>query len=382
MTSPISMTGLDSPMVVLRMGQGLIVLQRLRPLMEKAFGEDDPGTLLVRQIAAVGTEFVGSKKDAIQEAERVLAAAKRRFPPDDFRLVPLYLNLCRMYGDARRYQDQLAVAQNAERVCRHVPSIGPQHLHTALALRNVAIGHYHLGQFEIALPKLEESLKIFRRRLGDEHPETISTGWELGVALRNLKRYAEAIPYFERAWKTFAKSEPGGERALIAAHNVATTYDDAGRRPEAIALLRELLPGHRKHFGDAHRETLILRFNLAMVELESGDRAALERAASVLQDLDRSRTAGASTYRGQIDVDLFDLRERLVAAYNAAGLRAKALPLAEQWAADAASAFGAKDERTIEARRQLAATQRPAAGRPGVDSQKAPPKPQKVKAKS
>jgi tetratricopeptide (TPR) repeat protein/tRNA A-37 threonylcarbamoyl transferase component Bud32 len=380
LTSPISMSGLDSPLVVLRMTQGMLTLHRLKPLMIKTFGEDDPGTLLVRQLAAVGLEIVGSKKEAVLEAEKIVAAAEKRFGPDDFRLVPLYLNLSRMYSFEGRNREQLTTAEKAHRICLKIPTIGANHLHTAQALRNLGAGRYNNKQYKTATADFLQALNVYRVRLGEAHPETISTHWDVGRALMDQNRNAEAVPHLEQVRKAFAAEDPTGERALISTHVLGDAMAAAGRRAEGIALLREVLPPHRKRFGDAHRETLLVRFNLAMYEAEAGDRTALDRALAALQDAEKHLKDGPGSHKREDG--LFNLRDRIVTAYNDAGIPAKALPLAEKHATEAAKKFGGEHRRTKEARDLLTETQDLAAGRKPSKPPKAAPKKPDPKAKS
>ena len=62
-------------------------------------------------------------------------------------------------------------------------------------------------------------------------------------------------------------------------NNLAISYDDSGRREEALKLKEELLPLSRKGFGPEHPATLTAMNNLAESYDEAGRRDEALKAA-------------------------------------------------------------------------------------------------------
>jgi tetratricopeptide (TPR) repeat protein/mono/diheme cytochrome c family protein len=93
------------------------------------------------------------------------------------------------------------------------------------------------------------------RRLFEKYPDDFTANFNLGDLLLSQGKAADAIPYFERAWK----AEP---QSALAATELGTAMASASRMPEAIRLFQRALELDPK-FTDA-------RYDLASAEAASG----------------------------------------------------------------------------------------------------------------
>ncbi|MFF5968720.1 tetratricopeptide repeat protein [Streptomyces collinus] len=93
-----------------------------------------------------------------------------------------------------------------------------------------------------------------------------------GVFLQHQLLNPLAAPYFERAGRGFTR-KLGAQHpnTLTARHHLARAYQDTGDLPRAIQLYRHLLNDYEQVWGPGHAETLILHRSLAQAYGTAGD---------------------------------------------------------------------------------------------------------------
>ena len=135
------------------------------------------------------------------------------------------------------------------------------------------------------------------RRLYEKYPEDFTANFNLGDLLLSQGKAADAIPYFERAWK----AEP---RSALAATELGTAMASASRMPEAIGMFRKALELDPQ-FTDA-------RYDLASAEAASG---RWETAANGFRQVlkERPDDAKARQHLGEV---LFTWGDELTGAGN------------------------------------------------------------------
>lgn len=118
----------------------------------------------------------------------------------------------------------------------------------------------------------KQGLALCRARLGDEHPNTLTTMANLAEALvdqgdlpgaRALQEQVLAIS--RRVWR---EEDPG---TLISMNNLALTLLAQGDLPGARVLLEQVLTIRRRSLGEEHLKTLVSMSNLAELLRVLGD---------------------------------------------------------------------------------------------------------------
>jgi WD40 repeat protein/tetratricopeptide (TPR) repeat protein len=105
------------------------------------------------------------------------------------------------------------------------------------ALTRLADEHQGAGKLEEALPLRIEILTVNKAKLGPEDPATIQAAETLGRVYNQMGQYEKAIPLLEDVLKyRKAKQDPQTPNAMWM---LGLTYKDAGRLKEAIALFEE-----------------------------------------------------------------------------------------------------------------------------------------------
>ena len=110
-----------------------------------------------------------------------------------------------------------------------------------------------------------------RSRLGEDHPDTLSSMNNLFNVLKEQGKWQEAEQLHREALKgmrpRLGEDHPD---TLSSMNNLANVLQEQGKRQEAEQLHREALKVRRSRLGDDHPDTLSSVNNLANIEKEYG----------------------------------------------------------------------------------------------------------------
>lgn len=120
-----------------------------------------------------------------------------------------------------------------------------------------------LGRSAEAEPLLRESLAVCRRRLGDDHDNTLASVENLASLLHDDGKLAEAELLSQEALNGRRRVH-GSEhpRYLVSVFNYAKLLWSRGRLDEAMPMFEEELATSRRVLGETHRDTLVSMANM------------------------------------------------------------------------------------------------------------------------
>lgn len=157
---------------------------------------------------------------------------------------------------------------------------------------NARIQQLYLDRkFAEATPLAEQALATAERRLGAEHPDTLTSVKNLAELYADQGRHAEAEPLFKRALEGRERAlGPDAVDTLVSVNNLGVFYFSARRYAEAEPLFKRSLDGRERLLGAEHPDTLESMSNLAALyddtqrfdEAEPLYRRALELATRAL----------------------------------------------------------------------------------------------------
>ncbi|MGW1354527.1 tetratricopeptide repeat protein [Streptomyces sp. NPDC002409] len=179
--------------------------------------------------------------------------------------------------------------------------------------------------------------------------------YRAGTSLLNAHLHSTASTYWSRM-TTDCERILGDEHphhTLNARANLATSYYQAGRTDDAIAIEEHVLADYERILGDEHPDTLNARNNLAASYRQAGrtnDAITLEE--HVLADRER--------LLGNEHPNTLNARNNLAASYRQAGRTDDAINLLEHVLADRERLLGNEHPNTLNARNNLAASYRQA----------------------
>lgn len=218
------------------------------------------------------------------------------------------------------------------------------------SIRNTLGGTYfYLGEPALAIAQFEKALQSRRQVLGPDHPDTLASEADLGMAYHNAGRLSEALPLLEANVKR-RRSLPGPvlPDTLVALNNLANVYRTVGVLEKALSLFQEALKGLEAEYGPDHAFTLGAMNNLAQTYRDADH---LNDAIALFEETLKRCEAKL----GPDHPHTLGTMNNLGLAYRDAGRYEAALKLFQSAAGRAKVALGADSADTLWAMGNLAA---------------------------
>ncbi|MBC8105710.1 MAG: tetratricopeptide repeat protein, partial [Anaerolineae bacterium] len=240
----------------------------------RAFGPDDPRTVLWTFNLAHLVEDRGDLADAEKLYRRVLESWRRTNPDNGQRLAAVINRLAGLLMETGRFAD--ADALFLEALEKRRATLGENHPDTIYTLSDLASLRRLQGRMDEAEALARQTLELQRKVLGPEHPSTLVGLNNLAVTLVVRKRPADAEPLAREALEISRRiSSADHPRSLYIQHTLAGALHDQGKNEEAERLYRDAIDRMRRVFGPKHPRT----------------RAAIERFTSLLTAQGRATEA-------------------------------------------------------------------------------------------
>jgi tetratricopeptide (TPR) repeat protein len=145
-------------------------------------------------------------------------------------------------------------------------------------------------KFDLALPLLEEALRLCTARFGPDHPQTLVAMNNLAAAYKSAEKFDLALPLQEELGRlskaTWGQDHP---KTLYTLHNLAQIYAETGRRGEAFALWDQVVPKLRQVPGASHPNTLNIMAYWATALEDDRQFAKAEGIRKEILELERRR---------------------------------------------------------------------------------------------
>ncbi|MET9441510.1 FxSxx-COOH system tetratricopeptide repeat protein [Streptomyces sp. NPDC006610] len=280
----------------------------------RAFGDDDPTTLVTAHNLGVSLRLVGEFQRALELDRRTHAMKARLFGRDHQQALvteasvavdvresgdyvgarslqqavvdgylttfgegnPTTLRSLRQLSEAcRKEGDQVTALtlgrDTFEQFTRRYGDTHPESLMAALAL-SVALRHN--GELEAARDRGQKARERFRSIFPQDHPHVVAADVDHAVTLRLMGEVEEALRLDEAALRTLTERLGEGHPiALACALNLASDLSALGRLEEARELGRHTVELCRTRLGENHPTTLVGSANLALDLIALGDEA-------------------------------------------------------------------------------------------------------------
>ena len=241
------------------------------------FNPDDPlaADLSARLASVQGlTAYYGSDYKSAADRFHAAVILYTNLPDDHSReLAGAFMNEGNALVRIKRFQDADAAFARAEQIDRK--SLGPDHVRTATAMQNRALGAFEAGRFAQAEAMLARALTIYRRVLDPDH-QTTADALLLEGRIRHARAdFPGASAAFDQAIAMYTRLY-GQQNAAVgdAAFYAAEARSDAGQPREALAYVQVAQKAYDRSFGLVDPE---------QVEL-ANMRAQVLRAAGRIED--------------------------------------------------------------------------------------------------
>ncbi|KAJ7745342.1 hypothetical protein B0H16DRAFT_1321777 [Mycena metata] len=175
-----------------------------------------------------------------------------------------------IYYKAVRPKDAQGIAEQVLEKSKVL--LGEEHLHTLVAMHNMALTYSHLGQFqkakELEVVVLEKRTKL----LGQDHSSTLSVMGNLASTYFKLGKFQKAKELqdvvLDKRNKLLGEDHAD---TLLAMGNLASIYSGLGKYQNAKELRSVVLKKQTKHLGKNHPDTLLAMSNLASTYHDLGE---------------------------------------------------------------------------------------------------------------
>ncbi|UOX91469.1 FxSxx-COOH system tetratricopeptide repeat protein [Amycolatopsis sp. FBCC-B4732] len=227
--------------------------------------------------------------------------------------------------------------------------LGEDHPHTLTAANNLAVDLGSLGEHQQARELNEDTLTRRRRVLGEDDPGTLNSANNLAVDLSTLGEHQQARELNEdtltRRRRVLGEDDPG---TLNSANNLAVDLSNLGEHQQARELNEDTLTRRRRVLGEDDPRTLIAAGRLAVDLRDLGE---LQQARELHEDT----LARTKRVVGDDHPDTIIAAGNLAADLRALGEHQRARELDEGTLARAKRVLGEDHPNTIIAASNLAA---------------------------
>jgi CHAT domain-containing protein/tetratricopeptide (TPR) repeat protein len=223
---------------------------------------------------------------------------------------------------AGKSKEALPLAEKALALRRKM--LGEMHPHTAESWFNLGAQYASLQQFEKAEECYRKALEIHEVVLGKKHPAYAASLNNLAYLYQEMGEYARALPLYKEALQireeVLGKKHPDCANSL---NNLALLYKDMGEIASALPLLEQAVQVKEQVLGKKHHSYANSLNNLAMLYRDMGENArALHLLKEVLQ--------GHEEALGKKHPDYATSLSNLALLYRDMGENARALPLLKE----------------------------------------------------
>ncbi len=150
---------------------------------------------------------------------------------------------------------------------------GEEHPDIATALNNLGGTYSDLGEKEKAIGYYEQALPIWKKVYGEEHPKFASSLNNLGSGYKGLGELQKAVVYYEQALtideKAYGEDHPS---VAIRLNNLGLTYSNLGEKEKAIEYYLKAMSIWKKAYGEEHPYIAVSFNNLGGVYSDLGEK--------------------------------------------------------------------------------------------------------------
>ncbi|KAL8719057.1 MAG: hypothetical protein Q9225_003891 [Loekoesia sp. 1 TL-2023] len=164
-------------------------------------------------------------------------------------------NFALAYSEVGRPKEALQLMEPVVDVYKR--TLGEEHPETLNSINSLASYYSNIGRYQEALQLIEPVIDVYKRTLGEEHPETLGSIHSLAIRYSEVGRYQEALQLMERVVEE-SKRTLGEDRhnTLTSTHNLAICYSNVGRYQEALQLAEQVVDMYKRTLGEEHPTTL------------------------------------------------------------------------------------------------------------------------------
>ncbi|MET9098605.1 MULTISPECIES: FxSxx-COOH system tetratricopeptide repeat protein [Streptomyces] len=228
----------------------------------RAFGDDDPTTLITSHNLGVSLRLMGEFQRALELDRRTHEMKVRLFGRDHQQALVTEASVAVDVRETGNYVGARSLQQAV--VDGYRATFGPENPTTLRSMRQLSEACRKEGDQVTALQLARETFDQFTRRYGDSHPESLTAALALSVALRHNGDLEGALARGEKACEGFRGIfRPDHPHVMAADVDLAVTLRLLGRVRDARELDEAALASLTGRLGESHPIVLACAINLA-----------------------------------------------------------------------------------------------------------------------
>jgi len=240
-------------------------------VIEKQYGPYDPATAQCIQNIAGTYTIMGKYAEALPLDKRFYEICKRNDKEKGRELTISALNnLAADYEKLGEFDIANPYMEESLKMCKK--HLGINHPLTATVISNLANHNINKGNLEAARIMIEESIKIRMKILGQNNSDTADSIATLGTIFRNNGDYKNAITYYKKSLdiKQHINNINTDDSALIM-NNLGSLLEDSGERNEALQQYHKALSIYYDLFGENNESYMGTLRNIGNIYYINGD---------------------------------------------------------------------------------------------------------------
>ena len=239
-------------------------------LREQHQAADDPD--LITTVGSLGVIY--RRQGRLDKAEASLTRAihllEGTADPDPAQFAATLTWLANLHFYQRRLEDAIEGHRRALEIRRREDPINPGAI--AESLNNLGVALRDLGRYAEAKPILQEAGRYFLEAFGAEHPFTVGTWFNLAGVEERLGHWSESENMIKKARDAWLEIHgPTHHRTLLASRQLGSLWLRWGRTEEALAHLRGVLGAQEADPGMDDLELARTELVLARTLIAKGD---------------------------------------------------------------------------------------------------------------
>ena len=224
----------------------------------------------------LGLDNDDSKFLPLQDLQELIQQTEQKRGRKDSSLATLYARMGQIYtrrlaqAESQDYQAELALAIEYYRKAVDLQQELGLEEDLSSTLNNLANLYYAQGRYEQAEPLYLQALELYKRLLGDNHPDVAMSLNNLAGLYEAQGRYEQAEPLYLQALELY-KRLLGDNHPHVATslNNLAYLYRAQGRYEQAEPLYLQAVEIAERTLGSNHPNTVTIRENLQILRSDS-----------------------------------------------------------------------------------------------------------------
>jgi tetratricopeptide (TPR) repeat protein len=181
----------------------------------------------------------------------------------------LYTFLGMGYKESANYAQSLEWYKKALKIRKK--ELGKEHPDTADTIGGIAEVYYYQSKYSDALKYYKKVLSIYKKNFGKEHPDIASVYNGIATIYYKQSNYDKALEYYNMALNIREKTRGKEQYTADIYHNIALVYDEQNDYSKALKCYNKALYVTKKTLGTKHPKTAITYNGIAAVYDNQGE---------------------------------------------------------------------------------------------------------------